>query len=495
MEGTIVSILHPLRTSAETINYFIGIYERLIHQIYRTTKNNFNNTFTVKQWFTNEHVDTTTPINIGYKFLDFNSYGGLGLINDINYYSRIGLELNRYSKNPNVDSANFQDKEYSYLSPNVIASQGKILQLKDLNSGSNTISNLDFAETEIDIKNANYYGFGGSAEKIIVTNNDASKVRKYNVAAASLPLLNSLSSQIKNSFKEIRNYAPITQNDPRIKNEKLDETHLMLALSKQFDLTKKAYFKSTNGSTHTVTLENIIDSKQMRINIVEKPKPSIESTPTTAEPSDNNVTALLSTINPSDIKKDLPIHLQLLLDDKCVLLNSKDNYKKSLVLNSKFQFLFNTLHAVEMLEYSSDMMSENWFLLTREKINTLKQNAFYLCRLRNYTNKFFGIDGINQIKMPIYEQYFFLNKTTGPTTPPPTAESTNDASLPQDSLSITIKTTKANIASSFDKVAIINNSNIIAANRSNLPKLPSVKVDEIEKVIINPFSKTRTNRP
>jgi hypothetical protein len=51
-------MLDPKSTNAQTIQYFISTYERFIQQIINIVKDNFNNTFSVKKYFTNDYINT-----------------------------------------------------------------------------------------------------------------------------------------------------------------------------------------------------------------------------------------------------------------------------------------------------------------------------------------------------------------------------------------------------------------------------------------------------
>jgi hypothetical protein len=106
----------------------------------------------------------------------------------------------------------------------------------------------------------------------------------------------------------------------------------------------------------------------------------------------------------------IPVHIKLLFDDKCRLMKKSDNYFRSIENNSKFQFLFNTLHAIEMLEYTDESFNERWTLVTNQMLNGLVANKTYLFRIRNYKNLSLNIQGFEQIKLPIYDGYFFFRK-------------------------------------------------------------------------------------
>jgi hypothetical protein len=113
-----------------------------------------------------------------------------------------------------------------------------------------------------------------------------------------------------------------------------------------------------------------------------------------------------------NIENNTPYHINLLINDKCALLKESDNYKKSLDNNSKFEFLFNTLQGIEVLEYTHGLLSESWTPLTKQKILSMSTNDVFVCRLKNYKNLKYGINGIKDIELPIYDQHFLLTSGT-----------------------------------------------------------------------------------
>lgn len=407
--NTIINTLNPVNSNADLIQYFINSYQRLINQINRIAKDNKNNTFNIQNWFVNDYVDSTEPINIGYKIINPDNFQGLATISSITLEKRINEELNKYADNPQADSAIYENKKYCFLSPSAIYSKSKIVNLQNLAQDANAITNLDFAELEIDIKNNNYFGPSVADNTNIdnkTTNIENNKKNKLSIAGNALG--NAFSIHTKNVFVATVDNQTIKEEEKNIKNDNVNLTHLMLALSKQYDLTKNTYSRFADTRINVIDKKNVFaNSNITRLN-------TLNNNSVVNELIQNPATALTATnevIIIDDLKPEIPIHINFLLNDKCKLLKKDDNYKKSLDLNSKYQFLFNTLHSIEVMEYSNQNYSydETWTLLTKEKLSSLETNATYLCRLRNYRNFTYSIEGYEKIKLPVYEQYFLLS--------------------------------------------------------------------------------------
>jgi hypothetical protein len=403
----IVNTLNPINSNASIIQNFINSYQRLINEINRLARNNKNNTFTIQNWFINDYIDSTQVINIGYKFISPENYQGLGLITSFNLASRVNEELNKYALNPQSDSADYENKKYCFLSPNIIYSKSKIVNMQNFAENAEAVTNLDFIDLELDIKNNNYFGpnvidnTNINSEK----SNNTADVKTNKLSVAGSVLANAFSIHTKNLFVKTTDNQTVKEQEKNIKNKNVDLSYLMLGLSKQYDLTKNTYFKTVNNNN------NVLNKNDIFYNLNTSLINDLKNKDILNNPTPTNEIASFEQNKLNLLSPEVPIHINLLLDDndRCKLLNKSQNYKKSLELNSKFQFLFNTLHSLEIMEYSDkSTYNENWSLLTKEKLSSLEINSTYLCRLRNYRNNTFGIEGYERIKLPVYEQYFLL---------------------------------------------------------------------------------------
>jgi hypothetical protein len=399
---TIVSILEPQNTRAETIQYFINIYQKLVNQIKNLVKNNYNNTFTVQHWFTNRYVDTKMPINIGYKFFDVKNYEGLAAITAADYVQKLTSDINRYSYNRNLDYAAYGNLFFSYVSPNAVYSKNKTLLFNQLNTNLESISNVDFAELEIDIKNINLNGLTADVEKVTHTVDKPEIAKKIQASLRSNRLGNSFSLKINNSVLPTSDAAAIKQNNTPVKNDSISELEIMLALTKQINLQNKSYPKILSVPI-TPDKNKLLSNRASKINKIEKL-------------SDKEIAAkqtLPEQFVPV-IEGDIPLQIKLLLENKSPLLKQDQNYKNSLEFVSKFEILYNTFHSVEILKYGLQDLKENWVSLTRETIDSLNYNDVHLCRLRDYKNLYAGIEGMDQVRLPIYDEHFLFVKNSIP---------------------------------------------------------------------------------
>lgn len=465
----IVNMLAPNQTRAETIIYFIKIYERLISQIRNLVKDNYNNSFTIKKWFTNDYVDTNSEINTGYNFINFNDYQGLGVLNSSRLRDIINSTLDRYSIDKNLDTTRIGENDFAYVAPSDILSVNKILSLANLNKNPKAISDLDFAEMEIEIKNTKLFGSSFKQPTVLSLLNRREVTQKAELAAKSNKFLESFAAvPTEEVLIELPSVAPIVQNQQPVKNEKIDESDLMLALSKQIDLAKNSFGKAINKPSPKVSAEEYYASAPRLTNTIAR----ISNNRTEKiDLTEQNTETELSLL-------DMPIYVRQLLDDKNPILKSADNYKKSLKLNSKFQFLFNTLHVIEILEYNSNTLQERWSLLTKSKLDSLPTQNLHLCRLRNYKNARLGIDGIEQIKMPIYSQYFLFSKSNLINVP---------RAVPTGFRELTTTINQTKIAASSTLSNLINRLGV------ETPTAQPASANQ-QTTRRNPFSSSRTNK-
>lgn len=475
LNSVIVNMLAPNQTRAETIIYFIKIYERLISQIRNLVKDNYNNSFTVKKWFTNDYVDTNSEINTGYNFINFNDYQGLGVLNSSRLRDIINSTLDRYSIDKNLDTTRIGENDFAYVAPSEILSVNKILSLANLNKNTKAISDLDFAEMEIDIKNTKL--FGSSFKQPVIStrfnnatlNNLRNVAQKAEMAIKSNRFLRSFAAApTDNVLIETPSVAPIVQNELPVKNEKIDESDLLLALSKQIDLAKNTFGTTINKPSPKVSAEEYYASAPSLNNtIVKVSNKATEKISLTEGNTETELSVL-----------DMPIYVRQLLDDKNPILRSTDNYKKSLKLNSKFQFLFNTLHIIEILEYDNKSLQERWSLLTKTKLDSLPTQNLHLCRLRNYKNTRLGVDGIEQIKMPIYSEYFLFSKSNLINSP---------TQFPASFRNLLTTIDERKVAASSKLSSLVNRLGI-------QPSSQETATSDQQPVTKNPFSSSRTNK-
>jgi hypothetical protein len=340
-------MLHPLSTDAETIIYFISIFQTVINEIYRLIEENFNNTYTVQTWFTNDFIDASQPIKVGYKYFDQSNYRGLASIRSLDYSNRVTSEIDRFSTRGSITLDTTGSKSLAYLSPNFVFTKNTVLPLLNLTPEADSITNYDFIKAEKDIKSG---------------------------------VLSELSAKVDTPLMYFREL-------------------MSLALTKQYNPTAKTY-------TQEVVNTAIVSPVTVNPNFIAKD--TIEQTSVPTSPTIPTAPVVQQQIAESD---QVPQQINTLLEDKCRLLKESDNYRSSLEYLSKYNLLFNTIQAVEVLEYKNDTLDEKWTLITIDKLQNLVMENIFLCRLREYKNSNFGVAGMDEIRLPIYNQHFLLSNS------------------------------------------------------------------------------------
>ena len=347
LKRSVALMLHPLSTNAETLIYFVSLFETVISEIYKLIKDNFNSTYTIQTWFENDFLDASASIKTGYKYFDEASYRGLPLIRSIDYTNRVTSEVNRFSVNPNIDYDTAGSKVLAYLTPNFVFSNNFVLPLLNLTAEADSVTNYDFMLTERDIKT---------------------------------DILGNLSTKVDsriNYFEEL----------------------LSLALAKQYNPVIKTYNKQVTNTTSIIPTTKLNNFTS---------KDTIKQTELPFSPSTPTAPVVQQQIEESD---QVPHQLNALLDDKCRLLQESDNYRKSIEHLSKYNLLFNTIQAIEVLTYKNNTLDEEWELITIDRLQKLLTENLVLCRLREYTNSAFGIAGMKEIRLPVYNKYFLLSSS------------------------------------------------------------------------------------
>jgi hypothetical protein len=293
-------------------------------------------------------------------------------------------------------------------------------------------------------------------------------------------IINKLSVKIINSFEETAlSDDQIQQNKPIVKNEKIYETELLLSLSKHIDVSNNSYFKKIVSPSGKVNSDNYYSNSSTIKNIINKV---------------SNVKNEIKELNIKNTTRpieeiDMPIYVRQLINDKNPILKNSDNYKNSIKTNSKFQFLFNTIHMIEILEYNNKTKEENWSLLTKTKIESLPNKQLNLCRLTNYKNTQLGIDGIDQIKLPIYNQYFLFMNDGFPRNNSLTTATNNQQKSTKNLKDLLTTTIDAKVLTSIGISKVLNEQIKI---EKELLSISSTSVKQMTNNR-NPFSKSKTN--
>ena len=104
----------------------------------------------------------------------------------------------------------------------------------------------------------------------------------------------------------------------------------------------------------------------------------------------------------------MPLHLKSLLSNKTILFNENDKYLKDIKLYCKYMLLFNIIHGIQYLNYNAETGEEQWLPLTKQVLDTKNNGSYLMCKMFNYTNPMYLIEGTKNINLPIYDNYFIL---------------------------------------------------------------------------------------
>jgi hypothetical protein len=378
--NTFLSMLHPETASSETILYFIKAYENFINKMEKIFSSiNKNKQIIIEYWFINDYVNADEDIKIGYDFIENEDKNGLGTISVAQLKNIVDKEILKYSTNLDIDNINMINK-FEFISPSKIYTDNRILNLDDAINQPDDISQYEFAEVEIDIKRLNLLNKSGNNITITTTPNSL-PTRQQFLNLRMNNIMHDLSISIPNMLKTkvttINN--SIAADNSVNYNSKVDPAYLFLSLSKNIDMINHKLIEKK--------LDNyFISDKKAKKKYKEK--------------YDNLV----------------PIQIKLLVENQAKLLKKEDSYLSSLDFNSIFLFFYNSIHSIEYLNYSTDaadyhmLKDEYWLKLDEKLVDTIEEKDLtVLCRLKVYQDQLIGIKDWQQIKLPIYNQYFLLS--------------------------------------------------------------------------------------
>ncbi len=390
VSSAFVSMLEPSTATAESIMYFINTYQRFIRQIDRIAQNNRNNNAIVNYWFTNEYVDASEKIEIGYEFVQNEKKNGFCLVTTNQLESIVTANISKYTKNNLIEDSIAYNNRYKFIGPRTIKSINKIINLDDTIQDPELINQFSFAELETDIKRQNNLGDAGSIVPItnlgfmgMSTSQQQFNLRLNNIMEKYSISVPSLFKTVNKKVDDIKDYNDVK---PTL-DSKVDPAYLFLSLSKLTD--KKS---------------NSIIEKQKKLKFI-SPKS-------------------LTTAHKKKYTSTVPYQIISLAFNRARIFNKEEEYLSSLDFHSIYLLFYNTIHRIEYLELLPirpdkktrpfiNVKNENWVPLTNEKVRSLTENsAPILCRLRIYQDQSINIDDWEQIKMPIYNKHFLLSGRT-----------------------------------------------------------------------------------
>lgn len=354
----LTNLLNPKLTNAETISLVIDLFNKCNHQINNIIKNNKNNYFTIENWFTNDFVDTSISPNIGYQYLTLDNINGIGSV------AKQQL-INRDFNEKKLISTNTIVSRFASFSPILVKVEQESLNLLD---NLNTLKPSDYANMEMAIKRYNL--LDKSERNVTFANKQTDTINeKFNkIVLKNQRPFAKLNIFAKNTFKAIN--SDILKNKKKEifntskPDEEVDPTYLFLSLLKPINSKKTGFFEKK--------IEILKSFKEIREN-----------------------------------KENLPHQILSFYENKNNIIKLNENPLQDLNSNSKFLLNLNTLAEIEILSYNEDLKKEIWKKLDYNELNNL--NSIHFCRLKIYQNSNLSINGFEEIKLPIYNQYFVIS--------------------------------------------------------------------------------------
>lgn len=341
------SMLDVEKATAESISEYIKIVQQVLSYANKLIDNHNNNTYSYTYWFKNNIADSETPRKTGYAFL--NSVNNSNLLFNIksnDMSQQISIDAQKFVGSADTVISDVQDQKYSFISPTNVLFNNQNISLIDPNKHNIKLYN----NLEINIQN------------FVLSTTDKLDVN----IKSSFPLSNTASEKAKdtnplgiNGFSVSNLYSKLS-NTQFLKKEKVNSKidNLLLMLNRAYKI-------------NDLTL-NVLDENK----------------------------AISDTSVPYQIR-------ELLSSKSSNVLPS--TYKKDVNLLSKFYFFYNTIHRIEFLDFKQNgLKDEVWTTLTKTNFDQFISLKRYLCRLTVYQSDEAGVNNFHKIKLPIYNEYFFL---------------------------------------------------------------------------------------
>jgi len=343
------SLLNPSFATAQTISYFIKAHSKLISEINKILKETKNNYYKLEYWFENDYVDASYDSSLGYEFIEYDSNTVMQTATDDYIKIRTDEEIKKYSNNGSI-SAEQQKNKYAFLSPIKVTARTKTLELDKLLEEKNTFALQEYKDTELDIKR---YNLLKDADKEVIvsdlTKGLSAEQQKQILKSNRIFNNKSVSLEIvqdKNALVSGSEYKVIDYVDP---------TMLQLGLSKYINYSNNSFINKATSLSQSYSLQ-----------------------------------------------------ADLLKQNNSRYFDNTSDYLNDLDINSKYLFLYSSIHQIEYLTYKQNLKDEVWKLFDEEAYRNLSNTKTLFCRLKLVDNPLF-----DQIKLPVFNSYFLLNYIEG----------------------------------------------------------------------------------
>jgi len=347
LQNLFETMLYAETASAESISEYTTLVQQVLSYTNKLINSNKNDTYSYTYWFDNVVADSELPKKTGYIFLDsINFTDTFFNIKATNFSQQISIDAQKFIGSANTLPSDIENEKYSFISPTGILFNKQNIELKDANKYNIKLYN----NLEINIQNF----ILSTTDKLDINIKSFFPVNTVtNEKGKEVNPLNISGFSVSNLYSKLSNSSILKKEKI---NSKID--NLLLMLNRAYKV-------------------NDLQADTLDINSV-----------------------LLDNTTPYQIRD---------------LLNSKasnvlpSGYEKDVNLLSKFYFFYNTIHKIEFLNYSAaGLKQENWITLTKENFDQFASLKRYLCRLNVYQSDKAGVNHFHKIKLPIYNEYFFI---------------------------------------------------------------------------------------
>lgn len=386
---TFNTCLSPTLTNREIIGKFIESYEKLLSVIWNMVDGDSDKDLEFSIWFKKQY-DTSYKPSYGYGYFYNNSKSFMNIASSV-LESKIKSDLAFFTKSGGILSSEEDQFVYS-ASPSYIKLGNTTVYLDKLTNGIYSEVRSKLADSVYkEIQTAIF-----AYDKIISDGK------------------NEVFQLFDNNNFNDRNISKLDNDNSSIFAEKTQTF---------FDLC------STIMRDSSITVDNLYnyinDDNSKRIGVVEKINTNINAIDALRNIIFMSLEQKKASIIPSDL---VPFHISSILNNSSTIANNPS--KQSLNNDAKLMLLYNTvskIYFIEEPEKIDEIKSSMWQELNRRKIKGMKVGSSILCKVSVYQNSLFGLDNHNCINMPIYDEYFILQKNTSVQTefdPPPTVNRT-----------------------------------------------------------------------
>lgn len=387
LEQNIVNIFDPQNLSIQNILYFINIYQKIQLQLSNLSNGVYDSNATIEHWF-NSPFEADKYNKYGYKFFNFSDdvqKTQFPLIDSNAYIQKINSEVAKYTNETGLVSDSFSNTLYTFITPStIIYSNNSSLNLDRLIDNQSSISNLEYSDVLAQLTKLSF-----SDGKIELNSKTTNSFKNKSFLSINRLKIDKISNNIEEIAKELS----ITTNNTLNKNSNAN-----IFSNKNIPNFNSKINYNLDTSNLLLQIINNLSLEKKSFNFNQLNAPSISN-----GTFSNNMAKFAFNL--------LPIHIKSLLLKKTNLFSEDDKYLKDIQLYCKYLLLFNIIHGVQYLNYNVSTGEEEWLPLTKNILESKSNGSILICKLYNYSNTEFLIEGMKNINLPLYDNYFMLKIT------------------------------------------------------------------------------------